>query len=133
MLDQESSLNTTGLVAAAIGLAAALVGLCRELAITKKTEAEPKGRGTIIWFAIVILSFAIISVVLLYSWRSDRLLNASLESHDPLVFRNLTRERYRVSRFFPSRSILHDESNFSHVLDETNRHSTYRRQAHMRL
>lgn len=111
MLVQESFLSLIALVTAAIGLITAVVEFK-----TKTRDAVPSARRNIIPFAIVALSFLIIFGVVFYSWRSDRFLNASLENHDPLVFHNLTRETYRVARFFPERTARQDEGNFGDVL-----------------
>jgi hypothetical protein len=112
MLIEESNLRGIELVTAAVGLITALLEF-----VAKRREGAPTGRRTIILSAIVVLSLIIVSGIALYAWRSDRVLNASLESHDPFVFHNLTRKTYRVARFFPERGALQNEGNFADVLD----------------
>lgn len=112
MAFQEAGLNTIELITAAIGLITAVVEFFKRAA-----EAGPAPRKTIIRFSIVVVSFLVILGAVLYSWHSDRFLNASLENHDPLVFRKLTSETYRVARIFPNRSVLGDEGNLGDVLD----------------
>lgn len=121
-------LKITELLTAVVGLGTAIVelfhaGQASESATFSKLPPElqkelaRKRRRAIVRFALVLVCFLVIFSIVLYSWKSDYLLFASLETHDPLVFRG--QSVYPVARVYPDRGTLLSDGKINEVIDAT--------------
>jgi hypothetical protein len=121
-------LKLTELLTAVVGLGTAIVGLFHagqasvspafgELPAGLQAELVRRRQRATVRLTIVLVCFLVIFGVVLYSWNSDYLLFASLQAHDPLIFRG--QSTYPVARVYPDRGTLLSDGKINEVIDGT--------------